>query len=376
MSSIWRKTNRDRKDVFRDVGDLLDAAGALDWLGLPSAPVMLKPNLILSQPASGGATTTPSVTEGLIRYLRDGGYERIIIGEGSWVGDSTSRAFRVCGYEELADKYGIPLIDLQKDESVTRMTEDGPFKICRSVAELEDEGGSLINLPLVKGHGQTGITCALKNLKGCIPDSEKRRYHSLGVHRPVARLNTLIRPAFALVDGLNPDPGWEEGGNPEKRDLLLLGKDPVAMDSYAARLLGVPEEDVRYIGMAEALGIGSGHTADEDIIDLDGRTGDAGMDRPSGRDERKELIRQIVDQRSACSSCFGHLAMALRERESLEGGIARSICIGQEFRGSRLSPDVLGIGSCTKGDFCLGGCPPSVESIRAFLSGHEEKWLK
>ena len=44
----------------------------------------------------------------------------ISILEGSWIGDRTSRAFRICGYEDISDRYNVPLIDLQKDGSIER----------------------------------------------------------------------------------------------------------------------------------------------------------------------------------------------------------------------------------------------------------------
>jgi uncharacterized protein (DUF362 family) len=151
----------------------------------------------VAKPAASGATTTPGIVSGLIEYLRDHGYSRISIAEGSWVGDSTAKAFRICGYTELAARYKLKLIDLQKDPAVTVPAEGGTYQICRTIADLDKDGGSLINVPVLKGHGQTLLTCALKNLKGCIPDSEKRRYHSLGVHDPVAILNSITKPAFS-----------------------------------------------------------------------------------------------------------------------------------------------------------------------------------
>ncbi|MEJ2057574.1 MAG: DUF362 domain-containing protein [Desulfofustis sp.] len=372
MSTVWIKSNKDRKKLKKDVALLLEKAAVWDWLGEKQSPVLLKPNLVVSSPASGGATTTPAITEAIIAWLADYGFSNMIIAEGSWVGGSTAKAFKVCGYVDLARKYDIPLIDLQKDSSVKRSTPIGKFKICKTIADLEEKGGSLINLPLVKGHGQTRITCALKNLKGCIPNSEKRRYHSLGVHQPVAYLNTIIKQSFALVDGLNPDPYWEEGGSPQKRDLLLLGKDPVAIDSYACRLLGFSDEDVEYLTTSDKLGIGEGHTSDEEIINLDG-TVIENISPNQNRSEIKKWIDSIVDQKSACSSCFGNLASALRymreENPEITKRTLPSLCIGQEFKGKSLSSNSRGIGICTvlTGNKALRGCPPSRQNICAFL---------
>ncbi len=372
MSTIWQKTNLSRSSLTQDIKLLLNTAGAVDWLGPKEAPVLLKPNLVVSKPASGGATTHPEIAAGIIEYLIDCGFSNIAIAEGSWVGDSTTRAFKVCGWETLSKKYGIKLIDLQEDDFEIRRTAAGDeYKICGTIAALESSGGTLINLPVLKGHGQTHLTCALKNLKGCIPDSEKRRYHSLGVHQPVAMLNTITKPAFTLVDGLNGDPYWEEGGSPEKRDLLLLGRDSVSIDSYACRLLGIEESDVSYIGLAESLGVGETAT-DVDIISLDDDEKGRGHRQDTTQTETKTWISSLVDQRSACSACFGNLAGALRELKEEAPAAADalregSICIGQDFKGTQLPPEKIGIGVCTSGRNCLKGCPPSQAAVEHFL---------
>ncbi len=382
MSTVWQIYNHNRKQLKNDLDLLLEAAHAVEWLGNRKAPLLLKPNLVVSKSASEGATTHPEIAEAVVEYFLDCGFSDIAVAEGSWVGDSTARAFEVCGYTDIRKRYGIRLIDLQKDFFTEKAINGDNYKICSSIYDLAENGGSLINLPVLKGHGQTHISCALKNLKGCIPDSEKRRYHTLGVHGPVALLNTMIKPAFALVDGLNGDPYWEEGGSPEKRDILLLGRDPVAIDSYACSLLDVDEDSVDYIGMAEKLGVGTAGTSASDIIHLGPRPGNVkGQKRPGSNSgsgkiagELKNLIDQLTEQRSACSSCFGNLAGALRdiyaEDPALLGPFEKgSICIGQEFRDNPPESGKTGIGICTaggKGKF-LRGCPPSKRAVYDFL---------
>src|SRR5690554_6257725 len=81
----------------------------------------LKPNLVVARPSEEGATTSPELVEGVIKYLQDHGFQQIVIAEGSWVGDRTTRAFEVCGYTDLSTRYGVKLIDLQRDRKSTRL---------------------------------------------------------------------------------------------------------------------------------------------------------------------------------------------------------------------------------------------------------------
>ena len=94
-------------------------------------------------------------------------------------------------------------------------------------------------------------------MKGCIPDTEKRRFHTLGLHRPIAYLNKVLRQDLIIVDGIYGDLDFEEGGNPVQMNRIIVGKDPVLVDSYVAQLLGYEIDDIPYIGMAEKLGVGS-----------------------------------------------------------------------------------------------------------------------
>ncbi|NLN42018.1 MAG: DUF362 domain-containing protein [Clostridiales bacterium] len=150
------------------------------------AKIGIKPNLVVAKPSTSGATTSPELVEGIIEYFQSRGYMNICILEGSWIGERTSRAFKACGYEDISKKYNVPLIDLQKD-SYEECNVDGlKLNICSKMNDID----YLINVPVLKGHCQTNLTCALKNMKGCIPNSEKRRFHTMGLHKPIAYLNS------------------------------------------------------------------------------------------------------------------------------------------------------------------------------------------
>lgn len=89
---------------------LLEMCNLAGMIGDRKKRVGIKPNLVSAVPASEGATTHPEVVEGLLQYLKEKGFREIAIMEGSWVGEKTENAFQVCGYRELAAKYGVELI--------------------------------------------------------------------------------------------------------------------------------------------------------------------------------------------------------------------------------------------------------------------------
>lgn len=379
----------------------------------------IKPNLVSPSEASYGATTHPEVVAGIIEYLQEYGYRRIMIAEGSWVGDRTADAVAVCGYDALAERYGVIFHDAQKDKSHAVDCAGLELNVCDCVDQID----FLINVPVLKGHCQTKITCALKNMKGLLPNSEKRRFHAMGLHKPIAHLSAGIHQDFIVVDHICGDLDFEDGGNPVVRNCVMAARDPVLVDAYVCYLLHYQTVDVPYVGMAAELGIGC---ADLDCaqIRICGRAGgclspagnrasgaadwcDKETERCAGSgdfdgwestveagglhgcessaDEERLLwqdgeelpyaqkvvaVRDFVEEVESCSACYGYLIPAL-DRLKSEGLLDRlktKICIGQGYRGSE---GELGVGQCTaKFAHTVKGCPPTETQIYEFLKGY------
>lgn len=318
-------------------------------------PVALKPNLVVAASPESGATTHAGVLSGAIEYLRDHGVTDISIIEGSWVGDNTGRAFRAAGYDQVSRHYNVPLYDLKHDK--TRRVESPlrPMEICCRALDA----GYLINLPVLKGHCQTVMTCALKNCKGCIPDKEKRRFHAEGLMEPIAALAAVLKPDLTIVDSICGDLDFEEGGNPVPTGRMLMGSDPVQIDAYGCRLMGLELAQVPYISLAESWGAGTTRIEPGDIIRLNHPTAASEYPAPSGK---VASLTRKVQAKSACSACYAGLVRALYH--SRPTGVP--IAIGQGWRDVVF--EGLGVGNCCNcASRQVPGCPPSSEEILHFL---------
>jgi len=341
------------RDAAKNTYDTLAASDIGKYLRGGMA-VAIKPNLVVPCPASDGATTHPGVVEGIVLYLRDFGVSNIRIIESSWVGDSTKRAFKYCGYEELSNKYGLPLIDLKGDSSTAHNCGGYRILVCDEAMNTD----FLINVPVLKAHCQTRFTCCMKNLKGCIPDSEKRRFHTLGIHKPVAALNAIVKTGYCVVDGLCGDLSFEEGGHPVDSNRIIAGRSPLLVDSYCAELIGYGPDEIEYISQGRKLGLGEYFSRGTELIELNSAA------KPTfdlRRDRASERYMKLIDEDAACSACYSSLIYALHRL----GGNTRAggkISIGQGFKG-KSSPGA-GIGDCTRGFAkCVPGCPPRATEI-------------
>ncbi len=341
---------------------VLDAVGIADRLD-PNGTIGIKPNLVVAKSADSGATTDPRVVGELIRYLQHHRFNKLVILESAWLGDCTKEAYRVAGYESLSREFGVPLIDLKEDAVRRVAVGKETVAICERALELDH----LINVPVLKAHCQTRLTCALKNLKGCIPDAEKRRYHTVGLHRPIALLNKALKTDLVLVDGLIGDLSHEEGGTPVEMNRLIAGTDPVLIDAYAAGLLGYQPSEIDYIQIAGQLGVDSDDLSSAQVLELNQPTVATPLVVP-GRVQR--LIDRWVDENGACSACLGGLIHALERLDSQPmglGALETKLAIGQGYLNR--SGSGVGIGTCTAGmTRFVDGCPPTAREIIEFLN--------
>ncbi|MGE4452935.1 MAG: DUF362 domain-containing protein [Sphaerochaeta sp.] len=325
------------------------------------ATIALKPNLVVAVTADTGATTHPEILISIITFLQERGYHNISIVESAWVGDSTKEGFKVNGYNQISKQYKVPLVDVKSDSYEKRTVEGITMEVSKTILETD----FVISLPVLKGHCQTAMTCALKNMKGCLSDRSKRLFHSLGLHRPIADLNVVRAADLVIVDSLNGDLDFEEGGNPVETNRMFACRDSVLCDSFGASLMGFELKDVPYIQMAESLGVGTTDLEKANIIQLN-EPSDEPVARPTGR---ANYLGRYTEPDSACSACYGNLIHALKRLDEVNRlkNLNHTICIGQGYKGKE-DPTKVGVGICTRGlGKSLPGCPPKAIDMIKFI---------
>ena len=345
---------------------ILEAADLRSLIGDTGKSVALKPNLVTTTPPEEGATTHPEIVAGVIEYLQSHGFKDISVMESAWVGARTKDVFDICYLNRVCDQYGVPFYDLKKDTHKTYDAKGLDIAVCERAMKTD----FMINLPVFKGHGQTRITCALKNNKGVIPDFEKRRFHTLGLTKPIAHLNTVCKNDFILVDNICGDLDFEEGGNPVVMNRILAFRDPVLCDAFVCENMGYAIDDVPYVRLAEQLGVGSADLACANRVYVnepsDENLSEKNAYRPTGRVKK---LAAHTEQCDACSACYGALirALSIMERHGTLRNLKETVCVGQGFQGKKGN---LGIGKCTAGfEKSLPGCPPDAARIVEYLEG-------
>ncbi|MFW9951066.1 MAG: DUF362 domain-containing protein [Candidatus Thorarchaeota archaeon] len=205
---------------------------------------VLKPNIVYKHKSGSGHITDIRIVDSLIEILNESyNAKKIIIAEGPTAFlQNPMELFEYVGYTDLVKKYhNVSLVDIYQ---TSYKKIDNNFMIPEIL-----EGRSLINLPVLKGHGQVGLTCAVKNLKGLLDRSDKKRFHKEGLHEHLSTLVNL-KPEITLVDAITCQEC--EGDFLSKKykfNLLICSKNPIIIDEFCSKLVGFNSDEIPYLKM-------------------------------------------------------------------------------------------------------------------------------
>lgn len=219
------------------------------------ADILIKPNLNANMNALTGNTTDLRILSAVIEYLKDKGYEKITIGEGTNSGyyrNNISVISRL-KVDELAKYYNVKVIDLNCSEPVYIDFENGvKAGIAKEVLEVD----LLINIPKLKTHFEVGMSVCLKNLMGCLVGQENKKKTHRSLAKNVLHINKHIKPHLHIVDGLIAMEGLgPTRGKPKKMGVMIVGTNPYLIDLLCAKMTDFNYRLITTLKSAEDKGI-------------------------------------------------------------------------------------------------------------------------
>ncbi|MFQ5977083.1 MAG: DUF362 domain-containing protein [Candidatus Heimdallarchaeota archaeon] len=210
--------------------------------------VLIKLNLCYYWDYSTGETSDPRVISALIDYIRERVNERadIALGDTDASAMKTKHAFRMLGFEKLAQDKNVRLVNLSTENVKERETVVGrkPFKLL--VSDLLMDTDLVVNAAKLKYHRTPKMTCAMKNIFGAIGKPRKFVYHKKILHETIVAINKIVKPDINLVDGI-----IAVGKHPKKMGVLLASEDRVSVDFVASRILGYKPKSIKYLRLAK-----------------------------------------------------------------------------------------------------------------------------
>jgi uncharacterized protein (DUF362 family) len=219
--------------------------------------VLIKVNFITVETWDTGATTDPMVVEAIIKKLKELPV-KIYVVESDATLTSADKAFEATGMKNMCERNDVECLNLrQLKDRVKIEIPDGEALKSITVPRIVTES-AIISAAKLKTHTSTKVTLGMKNMFGLLPDKFKGKYHARGISKVIVDINTVLRPAFTVIDGfIGMEGRGPSGGTPVKMDLIIAGKDVVATDAIASRVMGFEPKEIVHIRRAYDKGLGN-----------------------------------------------------------------------------------------------------------------------
>ncbi len=264
-ASAEASAKRDRRTVVvargpspgNNVERAVAAVGGMKAFVRPGDVVVVKPNVIHARTPEYAVTTNPEVVGAVVRLAVQAGAAKVLMMDNPLDG-SPRNNYEVAGIAPAVENAG---------GSVHVMGEPGyrsyriPGHVLGTHPIYRDivDADVLINVPVAKQHGSTGLTLAGKNMMGAT--SDRGRMHRLGLSQTIAELNAALLPELAVVDAtrilLRNGPSGGDLADVERKDTVVVSADWVAADAWTTRLFGMSPDLVPYIAASARMGLGT-----------------------------------------------------------------------------------------------------------------------
>ncbi|MHB1452823.1 MAG: DUF362 domain-containing protein [Saccharofermentanales bacterium] len=338
----------DRKSVEKAVGAALNELDASN-LFKSGEKILLKPNMLSAKTPDKAVTTHPEVTRAAAAALLKYGVS-LTYGD-SPATDSTEKAARVCGNQEVMDELGIPLGDFKN--SYLRDFPEGDFVKKFTFVQAVADSDGVVNLCKFKTHALTRFTGSLKNLFGLIPGFLKAKDH---VRFPdeilftymLTDLNRCIGARLHIMDAvIGMEGNGPANGSPRALHMIMASTDPVALDSVCVSIMGSDYRTFPIIIAGSERGLGIADPAKIEISLVD----DADSPDRIRRAAAPELLPELVvrDFRHAIS---GHPGLGMLNTP-----------IGTFLKKAVINRPVIIPENCTKCRVCVKVCPVEPKAI-------------
>ncbi len=267
------------RDTIVDI--INDGMKALNYI--PRGNVFVKPNVVFASKikkfGSTAYTNLAVVSQAATALANVDGVSRVDIGENTGIGVPTRLNYTNAGYfkevKKVNKRAGVPVnlfcIDEEKREKVfLGGIVHSHLRVARKMADAD----SMVYLPKLKCHNITNITGAVKLNIGICSDDERAIRHDFMLMDKIVDLLAVGYPDFIVMDAIDVGVADEGLPIPRRLGLMIMGRNPVAVDIVGARLLGYELEDIPYLKKAVERGYTPGSLQDitlaGDITSIDG----------------------------------------------------------------------------------------------------------
>ncbi len=266
--AIVRASNYELPLVRAAVTKAVHLIGGLETIVKPGAKVFVKINhLPPPSPPERGIVTHPVFAEAVVELLKEAGAD-VTVGDDI---ESDSDGFSITGFRQMCRRANVKLINL-REQGFVEVDVRGEALATVHTARTAVEADVIVNLPKLKTHTLTVFTGAVKNMYGTLPTGLRRRYH--GEFRRSEDFGRMLTDVFAanvpqltIMDAISAMQGeGPAGGTTKHLGIVLAGRDGVAVDAVAGRVIGLDPTEVDTTRHCHRRGLGIGRLEDIEVV--------------------------------------------------------------------------------------------------------------
>ena len=219
--------------------------------------VVIKPNICAARGPQYAATTNPQVVATLVRLAKAAGAGKVLVMDNP-IDNAPTAAYSASGIAAAVNAAGGSM-RFMSSSGYKKYPLGGSLGSFPLYADIVN-ANVLINVPIVKQHGSTGLTLAGKNMMGATYD--RGLMHNVGLSQSIALVNARLRPDLTVVDAmrilLRNGPTGGSLADVKVKNTVLACTDWVAADTYAAsHVFGMSVSRVPYIKAAADMHLGT-----------------------------------------------------------------------------------------------------------------------
>lgn len=234
----------------------IEALGGIQSFVKKGQKVVVKPNIGWDVTPERAGDTNPKLVSEIIKACYAAGAKEVVVFDHSC--DQWQRCYTNSGIEKAVIDAGGKMLPANSEKYYQTVTVGG--KVLKEAKEHEAvlEADVFINVPILKNHDSTKVTIAMKNLMGNVWN--RGAWHSSDLHRCIAEFAAYRKPTLNIVDAYavmkRHGPRGISVSDVTIMKAQILSTDIVAADAAAAKLYGLPPEQVPHIRYAAEQKVG------------------------------------------------------------------------------------------------------------------------
>jgi uncharacterized protein (DUF362 family) len=235
----------------------LAALGGINQFISNGAKVVIKPNICTAYHTyEYAATTNPWLIGALVKMAYEAGASNVSVMDNPF-GGSAENAYVISGIKEQVEAAGGKMVVMSTLRFIETQIPKGKKINKWPIYEDVLNADVLINVPIAKDHGLTKLTLGMKNLMGVVLNREN--LHS-NIGQRLADLTSRVYPTLTIIDSIrmltNGGPTGGDLSAVKKMDTIIVSRDIVAADSYAATLFNMQPDELSYVKAGVEMGLG------------------------------------------------------------------------------------------------------------------------